>query len=93
VHTLPTTMIRTLAAVAGAERFLAQAVGLLAKRLSSPPQQPADYPHPAESRRLSVGWWTLVSTTVESTRSLRPRVTFTERASSTARSLSDATVP
>ena len=34
----------------------------------------------------------LVSTTVESTLSLRPRVTFSERANSTARSLSAATV-
>jgi hypothetical protein len=34
----------------------------------------------------------LVSTTVPSTLSLRPRVVFSERANLTARSLSDATV-
>ena len=67
--------------------------GLLAERLSSPPQQPADYPHPlGKQAALSVGWWTLVSTTVESTLSFLPRLTFTERAVELARSLSDATV-
>ena len=47
---------------------------------------------PSEMRVSSVGWWMLVSTTVPSMRSLRPRLTFRERANSTARSLSDATV-
>ncbi len=43
---------------------------------------------PSPSSLLSVGGWTTsVSTTVESTLSFLPRVTFEERASSTARSL------
>jgi len=42
---------------------------------------------PSPKRALSVGWWMFVSTTIESTLSLRPRVTFSERANSTARSL------
>ena len=37
---------------------------------------------PSPRRALSVGWWMLVSTTVASTLSLRPRVTFSERANS-----------
>jgi hypothetical protein len=41
---------------------------------------------------LSVGWWTFVSTTIASTLSFLPRVTFNERANSTARSLSAASV-
>jgi hypothetical protein len=47
---------------------------------------------PSPSSLLSVGGWTLVSTTVESTLSFLPRVTFKLLANSTACSLSDATV-
>ena len=39
-------------------------------------------PHPIGMRASSVGWWMLVSTTVPSVLSLRPRVTFSERANS-----------
>ena len=37
---------------------------------------------PSAMRASSVGWWMLVSTTVPSVLSLRPRVTFSERANS-----------
>ena len=47
---------------------------------------------PSPSRRLSVGSWTLVSTTVASTLSFLPRVTFSDLASSTTRSFKDAIV-
>ena len=47
---------------------------------------------PSPKRALSVGGWTFVSTTIASTLSFLPRVTFNERANSTARSLSAASV-
>jgi len=85
------------AAIAGAEDFLAQATNNFGRQrlgsaffaLLSRRERTLT---PSLNKALSVGWWMLVCTTMLSTLSLRPRVTFNERASSTARSLSAATV-
>src|SRR5215207_7437681 len=85
------------AAIAGAEDFLAQATNNFGRQrlgsaffaLLSRRERTLT---PSLNKALSVGWWMLVCTTMLSTLSLRPRVPFNERASSTARSLSAATV-